>query len=124
MPSIKKATEEIKSEFDKPIPDHKPEKEKKVSKSKKKTTTKPKAKAKTSAKGKTKETKKKKVTKATEKDNPLISITELAEEAGISTTQARQRLRAAKIERQEGKRWEWAPSARALKAVRKALGLK
>lgn len=53
----------------------------------------------------------------------VVTLAELAEEANITPAQARQKLRKADIEREGGKRWEWAPNSRDLKAVRKALDL-
>lgn len=56
-------------------------------------------------------------------DDDRVTLAELADEANISTQQARQKLRAAGIEREDGKRWSWTPRAKALTAVKKALGL-
>ena len=72
----------------------------------------------------------KKVTKKTAKKTARkqkkvegTTLKQLADEAGISGQKARQKLRAAGIEREKGGRWVFA-NAKTLKAARKALGLK
>ena len=52
----------------------------------------------------------------------MVSVAELAEEAGIGAQSARVKLRSAEIERPEG-RWLWKAGSSSLKAARKALGL-
>jgi len=52
----------------------------------------------------------------------MVSVAELAEEAGIGAQSARVKLRAAEVERPEG-RWLWKQGSSSLKAVRKILGL-
>jgi hypothetical protein len=52
----------------------------------------------------------------------LITVAQLAEEAEISPQSARVKLRAAELDRGEG-RWKWEPGSKALKAARKVLGL-
>ena len=84
--------------------------------SKKKTTKKTTAKKKAPAK-------KKGGKKAKASADGGITLKALAEEAGISGQAARQKLRAAGIEREEGSRWSWKEGSKALKAAKKALGL-
>lgn len=50
----------------------------------------------------------------------IVTLAVLAEEAGITTAKARQKLRAAEIEKPESNRWEWTNKT-VLKKVRKAL---
>jgi hypothetical protein len=57
-----------------------------------------------------------------ESDDGLITVAELAEEAGISPQSARVKLRAAELDRGEG-RWKWQPGSKGLKSARKVLGL-
>lgn len=65
----------------------------------------------------------KKVTKkVAKKGADGVTLAELAKEAGISGQKARQKLRAAGIEREKGSRWVFSGKAD-LKAARKALGL-
>lgn len=52
----------------------------------------------------------------------MVSVGQLAEEAGIEAQSARVKLRASEIERPEG-RWLWKAGSSALKAARKVLGL-
>jgi len=52
----------------------------------------------------------------------MVSVAELAEEAGIGAQSARVKLRASEIERPEG-RWLWKVGSKDLKAARKVLGL-
>lgn len=52
----------------------------------------------------------------------LVTIADLAAEAEISPQSARVKLRAAELDRGEG-RWKWEPGSKQLKAARKALGL-
>lgn len=108
--NITKQLEAIREELGKPIPKHLKEiqmAEKKV-KPAKKVSKKTVAAAPKKAKG---------------ADDNLVSLSEVAGEAKISGQQARQKLRAAGIEREEGKRYGWAPGSKALGEVRKALGL-
>lgn len=58
----------------------------------------------------------------TESEDGLITVAELAEEAGISPQSARVKLRAAELDRGEG-RWKWEPNSKGLKSARKVLGL-
>ena len=106
---IGRRIEALKDELSKPIPEPLTTKEKtKMAK-------------KTKKKGKKKSVKK---TSAKKKDSgDLVLLKDLAEEAGIGGQAARQKLRAAGIEREEGKRWGWTPKSKALASVRKALGL-
>ena len=57
-----------------------------------------------------------------ESDDGLITVAQLAEEAEISPQSARVKLRAAELDRGEG-RWKWEEGSKSLKAARKALGL-
>lgn len=57
-----------------------------------------------------------------ESEDGLITVAQLAEEADISPQSARVKLRAAELDRGEG-RWKWEPGSKALKAARKVLGL-
>ena len=123
---IAKSIEAIREELKKPIPDSLTMKEKKMAKK----TSKKKGSAKKSATKRTgkKSTAKKKTGKKSEgkkskSSSDEITLTELADEAKISGQKARQKLRAAGIEREDGKRWSWSKSSKALKAARKALGL-
>ena len=120
---IKKALDDIKAEFEKPIPVHSTKEEKKMTESKTKKKAPAKAKAAPKAKKPVKATKTKAAPKPTG-NKEVITLAGLAEEASITPAQARQKLRAAKVEREDGKRWEWTKSSRQLKTVRKALGLK
>jgi hypothetical protein len=119
MKNIKKATDAIREELKEPLPDHQPEKEKKMA-------TKKKSKKKASKKVTKRVAKKKgckKVTKkVAKKGADGVTLAELAKDAGISGQKARQKLRAAGIEREKGSRWVFTGKAD-LKAARKALGL-
>jgi hypothetical protein len=55
-------------------------------------------------------------------DEGLITVAALAEEAGISAQSARVKLRAAELDRGEG-RWKWEEGSKQLKEARKVLGL-
>lgn len=55
-------------------------------------------------------------------EDGLITVAQLAEEAEISPQSARVKLRAAELDRGEG-RWKWEPGSKSLKAARKVLGL-
>lgn len=55
-------------------------------------------------------------------DDGLITVAQLADEAEISPQSARVKLRAAELDRGEG-RWKWEPGSKSLKAARKVLGL-
>lgn len=57
-----------------------------------------------------------------ESEDGLVTVAQLAEEAEISPQSARVKLRAAELDRGEG-RWKWEPGSKALKAARKVLGL-
>ena len=57
-----------------------------------------------------------------ESDEGLVTVAALAEEAGISPQSARVKLRAAELDRGEG-RWKWEEGSKQLKAARKVLGL-
>src|SRR5262249_23351335 len=59
---------------------------------------------------------------AEESDDGLITVAQLAEEAEISPQSARVKLRAAEMDRGEG-RWKWAEGSKGLKQARKILGL-
>lgn len=59
---------------------------------------------------------------AEKSDDGLITIADLAAEAEISPQSARVKLRAAELDRGEG-RWKWEEGSKALKAARKVLGL-
>ena len=113
MKNIQKATDAIREELKEPLPPHQPEKEKKKSKKK---VTKKKVKR-VAKKGSKKVTK-----KVAKKGADGVTLAELAKEAGISGQKARQKLRAAGIEREKGSRWVFSGKAD-LKAARKALGL-
>ena len=62
-----------------------------------------------------------KAAKKSEASDGAIKLAQLAKEAGITPQRARQKLRAAEVER-DG-RWSWEPGSRALAAARKALDL-
>ena len=55
-------------------------------------------------------------------DEDVVTIAELAAELKISPQSARVKLRAAEIERGDG-RWKWPRDSKALEKVRKVLGL-
>lgn len=120
---IKKATDAIREELKKPLPDHQPQEEKKMA-------TKKKSKKKASKKASKKVAKKvtKRVAKkggkkkAAKKAVDGTTLAELAKEAGISGQKARQKLRAGGVEREKGSRWVFTNKSE-LKAARKALGL-
>ena len=57
-----------------------------------------------------------------EESDGLVTVADLAAEAEISPQSARVKLRAAELDRGEG-RWKWEPGSKALKAARKVLGL-
>lgn len=118
MKNIQKATDAIREELKEPLPPHQPEKEKKMAtkKKSKKKVTKKKVKR-VAKKGSKKVTK-----KVAKKGADGVTLAELAKEAGISGQKARQKLRAAGIEREKGSRWVFSGKAD-LKAARKALGL-
>ena len=63
----------------------------------------------------------KKKSKKTQADGG-VTLASLAKEAGISGQKARQKLRAAGIEREAGGRWSWKDGSKALKAAQKAIG--
>lgn len=109
--NITKQLEAIREELNKPLPAHL--KETKMAEKKVKAVP-----AKKVAPAKKAPAKK----EAPSEDN-RVSLADLAEEAGISGQQARQKLRGADIEREAGKRWSWEQGSKALTAVRKALGL-
>ena len=112
MKDIKKAADAIKEEMKKPLPEHTTTtKEKKVATKKKEKVSEKKASKKVS----------KKVSKKDEDGG--VTLAALAAEAKITGQKARQKLRAAGIERAEGSRWSWKDGSKDLKAVRKALGL-
>lgn len=73
---------------------------------------------------KAKKTAAKKVAKKSEvkTEGEKVTLQDLATEAKITTQRARQKLRAAEVER-DG-RWSWDKGSRALQAARKALDLK
>lgn len=116
MKNIKSKIEAIKEELSKPIP------EPRTTRKEKKVATKKKGKGKGKNKKVTKTSKKvsKKAAKS-KGDGNTVSLAELANDAGISGQKARQKLRAAGIEREEGSRWAWAKGSKALKAAQKAL---
>ena len=126
MKNIKKATDAIREEMKKPIPEHQPQEEKKMAtkkKSKKKKSRKVAKKG--AAKKVNKKVKKKGGAKKARKQKKSVdgtTLAELAEEAGISGQKARQKLRSAGVEREKGSRWVFT-NAKELKAARKALGL-
>ena len=116
MKDIKKAADAIKEEMAKPLPEH--------------TTTTKEKKVATKKKGKASKKKvSKKVVKKTSKkvskksEDGGVTLATLAAEEKITGQKARQKLRAAGIERAEGSRWSWKDGSKDLKAVRKALGL-
>jgi hypothetical protein len=55
-------------------------------------------------------------------EDGLITVADLAAEAEISPQSARVKLRAAELDRGEG-RWKWEEGSKALKQARKVLGL-
>lgn len=112
---ILRRIEGIREELEKPIPEHLITKEK-GKMVRKKTATKKTAPKKTSRK-RTEET------EDSGNGDDRVTLAYLAEEADISPQQARQKLRAAGIEREDGKRWSWSPKSKALTSVKKALGL-
>ena len=124
MKNIKKATDAIREELKKPLPDHQPEKEKKMA-TKKKT-------SKKARKGAKKVNKKRTAKKGAKKSAKKFggkkaadgtTLAQLANEAGISGQAARKKLRDAGIKREKGSRWVFT-NAKELKAARKALGIK
>ena len=120
MKDVKKAAEAIKEEMSKPLPEHTTTtKEKKVATKKKGKASKKKSSKKVSKKSSKKVSKK--VSKKAEDGG--VTLADLAAEAKITGQKARQKLRAAGIERAEGSRWSWKEGSKDLKAVRKALGL-
>lgn len=122
--TIKKATDAIRKELKEPLPDHTTTtKEKKVATKKKGKKSSKKVGKKSSKKVVKKGGKKKggKKSKKTQSDGG-VTLASLASEAGISGQKARQKLRAAGIERDKGSRWTFTGKAD-LKAARKALGL-
>ena len=117
---IGKRIEAIKEELKKPIPPPLTTKEKKsMAKKAPKKSAKKGAAKKTSAK---KSSAKKKGGKKKDTEGQ-VSLATLADKAGISGQAARQKLRAADIERVEGSRWSWKEGSKGLKAAKKALGL-
>ena len=109
--NVAKRVEAIRDELLKPIPEHMAQKEKPMAERKK-----PASKKKPAAK-------RKPAKKTSNSDDNIVSLADLADEAGISAQSARQKLRAAEIERPEGKRWGWTPKSKELTKVRKVLGL-
>jgi hypothetical protein len=114
MKTIKKATDAIRKELSEPLPDHKEKNMANKKKSKKNKKVSKKASKKIVKKG-SKKTKRSKV--------EGVTLTQLAGEAKISGQKARQKLRAAGIEREAGGRWAWKEGSNALKKARKALDL-
>jgi len=121
MKKIKKATDALREELKKPLPEHQPTKEKKVATKKKGKKSNKKSSKKVAKKGGKKKAAAKK-SKKTQADGG-VTLVSLAKEAGVSGQKARQKLRAAGIEREEGSRWSWKDGSKVLKAARKALGL-
>lgn len=120
--TLDREIEAVENDLKDPIPDNPPPKEKKVAT--KKVTNKP-APSKTTAKAKTNGVAK--VTKAPAKKasadvEGMVKLSTLATEAKISTQRARQKLRAAELDRGDG-RWSWKEGSRDLANARKALGL-
>ena len=125
MKDVKKATDAIREEISKPLPEHTTT----TTPKEKKMATKKKASKKKSAKKVSKKKGGKKVKKAAAKKTSAakteggVTLADLAAEAKITGQKARQKLRAAGIERAEGSRWSWKEGSKDLKAVRKALDL-
>ena len=108
--NIAKKVEAIREELRKPIPEHLITKEKANMAAKK-----PAAKKRPAAK--------KKAPAKKTADSNVVSLSDLAEQAGISPQQARAKLRNAGIERPDGQRWGWPPKSKGLTAAKKALGI-
>ena len=110
--NVAKRVDAIREELHKPIPEHLAQ-------------TKEKAKMAERKPRKKKAPAKKRPAKKTNSggDDNIVSLADLADEAGISAQSARQKLRNAEIERPEGKRWGWTPKSKELTKVRKVLGL-
>ena len=117
MKNIKKKVDAIREELSKALPEHKP-----VSKEKKKMATKKKGKKSNKKSVKKKGAKRKKGAKKKTSAEGGVTLVELAKAAGVSGQKARQKLRAAGIEREEGGRWSWKEGSKALKAAKKAIG--
>lgn len=116
---------EVEKDLEAPVPDEptpKPEKTKMATKKVvKKTGATPAKSAKTN--GKATPAKTAKATKPAKADaEGMVKLSSLATEAKISTQRARQKLRAAELDRGDG-RWSWKEGSRDLQAARKALGL-
>jgi hypothetical protein len=75
-----------------------------------------------SPKGKKKAKTNGKASKSAESEEGLITVADLAAEAEISPQSVRVKLRAAELDRGEG-RWKWEEGSKALKEARKVLGL-
>ncbi len=114
---VTKRVEAIREELSKPIPEHLAQKEKPMAERKSS------AKKKAAPKKKAAAKKKPAAKKAAAKDDNVVTLADLADEAGISGQAARQKLRNAEIERPEGKRWGWTSKSKELTKVRKALGI-
>lgn len=109
---------EVKADLERPAKP-KPKGAKKVAKKVKK------AEADEAPKGKVKKKGKANGAKASgngESEEGLITVADLAAEAEISPQSARVKLRAAELDRGEG-RWKWEEGSKALKQARKVLGL-
>lgn len=128
MVNIPRATQAIKDEIAKPIPEHHLSKRemKDMSEENEETTTtsKPKRATKKTASKKTvaKKTSAKKTAPASTANTDVVTLEDLAKEASISGASARLKLRAADVSK-AGRKWEWPAKSRDLKAARKALGL-
>jgi len=123
MKNIKKKVDAIREELKEPLPEHQSTtKEKKRMATKKKGRKASKKKSKKVTKKVSKKVSKKKGAKKKAKAVDGTTLAELAKEAGISGQKARQKLRAAGVEREKGSRWVFTSKSE-LKAARKALGL-
>ncbi len=116
---------QVEKDLEAPIPDGPTPKPEKTKMATKKVTKKVGAPAKTAAKtnGKAAPAKTAKATKPAKPDaEGMVKLSTLATEAKISTQRARQKLRAAELDRGDG-RWSWKEGSRDLAAARKALGI-
>lgn len=121
--TLDREIENVENDLKEPIPEpnQKPEKTKMATKKVKKVG----APAKTATKtnGKTAPPKAAKTPTRKQADvEGMVKLSTLATEAKISTQRARQKLRAAELDRGDG-RWSWKEGSRDLAAARKALGI-
>lgn len=121
MDSLEKQLDQVRRDLEEPIPDPKPagtsgRKEKKMAKKSVKKVAKEEAKV---EEKKSKKGKKEKESNGSE----VVTLADLAKDAEITTAAARRKLRAAKLDRGDGGRWEWKAGSRDYKAACEALDL-